>query len=51
MKINFNIEIKRRVGRLEIKILSGYIWSKVVVLTLTMLVFPFSIDALTEEAT
>src|SRR3972149_3695265 len=51
MKINFNIEIKRRVGRLEIKILSGFIWSKVVVLTLTMLVFPFSIDALTEEAT
>lgn len=36
---------------METKILSGYIWSKVVVLTLTMLVFPFSIDALTEEVT
>jgi len=51
MIINFNIKIKRRVGRLKIKILSGYISSKVVVLTLTILVFPFSIDALTEEAT
>ena len=36
---------------MKIKILSGYIWPKVVVLTLTILVFPFSIDALTEEAT
>src|SRR3989304_4677991 len=51
MIINFNIKIKRRVGRLKIKILSGYISSKVVVLTLTILVFPFSIDALTEEGT